>query len=146
MSNGPASTPSTFAHKYYFYGYRVDKLGDCGKKIDAREKVQEAIKHYEQKNFDLLLPRLLALEKAYPEEKTFSFYLALCYHYLKKKDLALAKFEELKGDKDVGDAASWYQALTYVLFNETENAIRTLSTIQTGPYAQHARALEADLT
>lgn len=146
--SGPAFTPATFAHKYYFYGFPVDNLKACEMRYPLqKEEIGEAVRLYEKEDFQALSPILKQLIQAYPADRTFRFYAGLTAHYLKRKNAALAAFIPLSETTGALQQASrWYAALTYVLFNEPESALELLKTIEEGPYADKAKKLIADLT
>ncbi len=147
ISGGAAFTPATFAHKYYFYGFPVDSLKGLERQYAAESRrIGRACELYEQKDFEALAPVLAQLQAHQPAERAFIFYAGLTAHYLKNRDAALAAFLPLSETKgNFQQPARWYAALTYTLFNEPENAIKWLETIDKGPYHEKAKALIADL-
>lgn len=146
-ASGPAFTPSTFAHKYYFYGFPVDSLKSCKQFYPKqRDLIAEAADLYENKDFQALSPMLAQLSLQQPEDRVFRFYAGLTAHYLKDKEAALAALRPLSETKGVlQQPARWYAALTHALFNESGNAIQLLKTIEDGPYLDKAKGLWADL-
>jgi len=145
--SGPAFTPATFAHKYYFYGYAVDSLkAQEGRYPGLKQLIGKAGDLYENKDFQALAPILQELRQAQPEDRIFRFYAGLTAHYLKDKEAAIAALVPLaETEGKLQQPARWYAALTYALFNESEEAIQLLKTIEDGPYRDKARELWADL-
>jgi hypothetical protein len=145
--NGPAFTPATFAHKYYFYGFPVDELrSNADRYPDQKKEIILGVSLYEQEKFQELSPILAQLSSQYPEDRVFRFYSGLAAHYVKAKDKAIEALLPLSEQAgELQDEATWYAALSYVLFNESEQAIALLKSIKDGPYLDKAKGLIADL-
>lgn len=67
--------------------------------------------------------------KQNPKDHKVSLYLAIAQLEINQKELAAANFVRAQQDPAVKEQAQWYQALTYLKFQETDSAVVILKTI-----------------
>ncbi len=67
--------------------------------------------------------------KQNPTDHKVSLYLAIAQLEINQKELAAANFIRAQQDPAVKEQAEWYQALTYLKFDETDAAVVILKTI-----------------
>ncbi|NUO82173.1 hypothetical protein HUU05_19045 [candidate division KSB1 bacterium] len=94
----------------------------------AEDKLQDAMQHYDERDFKAALAQLEAILAAEPENATAQFYAGVCH--LKRKDTehALTSLQKVIALKDsrLAQPAEWYLALAYLQKNDAGQARATL--------------------
>ncbi|OQX81390.1 MAG: hypothetical protein B6D61_00795 [Bacteroidetes bacterium 4484_249] len=124
LSNNPYSTEKLVT-KYYKPAHPILQVRSV--EINADNALNNAFKHYKQKDFDNALNYFNSLDN----QITARFYSGICYIELEKFDNAIESFNFVIEDKDnlFIEQAEWYLGLIYLMDNQKNNAVKQFEVI-----------------